>query len=116
LNRPPTYLLKIPSFAGTPGGESDDATDSCPANFNQKHALVPGGNDTGLSHAGRWSRPGRGPEGVGVDSACQEICEISKIAKSQKRKSEYFDQDFFHKIDREIVSSKIALLFQRSAA
>jgi hypothetical protein len=49
LHRSPTYLLrKTPDFAGALGGESDDAPDSCPANFSQH---------TGLSHVQARSRP-----------------------------------------------------------
>jgi hypothetical protein len=52
LHRPPTYLLrKTPDFAGALGGESDDAPDSCPANFSQH---------TGLSHVQPAQPPARG--------------------------------------------------------
>ena len=60
-------------------------------------------------------RDGRADRGKTQKSEFAKL-EISKIANRENQNLENFHRNFFHEIDREIVSSKIAFLFSRSAA
>ena len=60
-------------------------------------------------------RDGRADRGKTQKSEFAKL-EISKIANRENQNLENFHRNFFHEIEREIVSRKIEVLFSRSAA